>query len=119
MSSQRELEWHNDGHRVIVLIDRSNVVVNLEYCPNGGKPNTACWHKEVDGCLVKYFVQMYGLEINEGMAPASLFRDISWTFIEGYDLYTSQAFIIPNEDELFSEWVESQMKEYNDTETEE
>lgn len=116
-SGTKKSVWHNDGHRVIILIGpEDKVAITLEYCPNGGKPETDCWHREADGCLVKYFIGLYGLEANRGMAPASLFTDISWVFEEGYELYTSFFKFAPVEDEAFAAWVEEQMKLYGEEE---
>ncbi len=113
--SQIEAVWHNDGHRVIILIDQADVTISLEYCPNGGREGTECYHPESKGCLVKHFIDLYGLEINKGIAPAALFKEISWTFLEGQDLYSSEAHIMPNEDESFRSWIEEQMGDVDTT----
>lgn len=113
MANMKESVWHKDGHRVIILIGPGDKIqVNLEYCPNGGREATDCYHKEAGGCLVKYFIGLYGLEANKGMAPATLFTEVSWVFEEGYELYTSFFKFAPTEDEAFSAWVEEQMKLY-------
>jgi len=113
MANMKESVWHKDGHRVIILIGPGDkVAVNVEYCPNGGREETDCYHKEAGGCLVKYFIGLYGLEANRGMAPATLFTEVSWVFEEGYELYTSFFKFAPTEDEAFSAWVEEQMGLY-------
>ena len=114
MTGSKEIVWRKDGHRVILLVDRAEVTISLEYCPNGSKPDTDCWNREAKGCVVKYFIDLYGLDINEGMAPAALFKEISWTYQEGLDLYTSEVKIVPVEDANFSAWVEEQMGEVED-----
>lgn len=117
--SQIEAVWHNDGHRVIVIIDAAEVQVSLEHCPFGGREGAECWNREADGCVVGYFLKIYGLECNLGLAPAAKFRDISWTFLEKQDLSSSQVWIMPTEDEAFRTWIEEQMSDVDTTEMDE
>ncbi len=110
MSQVEELVWHNDGHQVLILVDREDVAISLQYCPHNGKEGGDCWSEEIGGCVVRYFVDIYGFACNLGMAPASEFKEISWALRRGRDIDTSEVRIMPTADEEFSTWMEEQME---------
>lgn len=95
--------WHNDGHVIGLLIDRSQLVISSIDCPGGD-----CQHHRV-GCVVKYFVNTYGLECNVGIIEPQPEIQIAWT-VSGdvYDIDSCQVWIIPSEDEAFAAWAATQ-----------
>jgi len=101
------LEWNNDGHQIKLVIDRDELLVSMAFCPNGRKAGTDCWNERVDGCIVDYYVDRYGLEINEGKAAAAPLLAIAWAFSgDKYNLDAAQVWIIPTTDVTFSAWLE-------------
>ncbi len=109
-----EAQWHNDGHQIAVRIDRDRVHVVLDYCPNLDQEDTECWNAEADGCIVRWFLEVYGLDINQGTAPAGPTMEIAWSAQRGADLTSSQVWIIPSNDEAFSGWLTDKMEPGDD-----
>ena len=61
-------------------------------------------------CVVKWFVETYGLECNVGVCKPSGSLHVAWTFIGDAhrDLSACQVWIIPTDDEAFSAWMVTQ-----------
>lgn len=104
--------WHDDGHRLYLQIDQSDLRVVQVLCPfpNGGD----CHHDEVDGCMVDHFVNRFGLECHVGVCAPKEYLDIAWT-LQGsvMDLDASQVWIIATEDPIYASWRESQIEAYD------
>lgn len=104
----KSLAWHNDGHRVNVVIDKAVVNVTPSICPYGSSPESPCYHSGVDGCIVNYFVATYGLETNHGTVPASDIIEIAWaTDGSKWDVDLVEFYMVPVNDPHFSDWLSS------------
>lgn len=102
--STLEAIWHNDGHSVALNIEKTQVVVEPIVCPHDDAGDAACFHPKV-GCLFVYFVGLYGLEVNNGQAPAASRVDMAWAVIgDRLDLEACQLWTIPVDDPLFAAW---------------
>lgn len=100
-------EWHNDGHQIKLVLEKSEVQVSMANCPNRRKEGTDCWNARVEGCVVAFFVDRYGLETNVGTAPISPIMDVAWSFQgDPHDIDASQVWIIPLSDVAFSSWLD-------------
>ncbi len=116
MSTTEAAVWHRDGHKVLIMVDGTDVTMTLEYCPFGEREGADCYDKEAGGCIVRWFVNMYEFACNRGTAPASQFSEIAWTLTRGIDLYNSEVLIKPVADEEFMEFVKEQMGEFGEVE---
>lgn len=106
MSTNIETVWHNDGHKIRLTLDHSDVRVDVEPCTHSG--DDPCRHP-IAGCVVEYFIRLFGLECNVGVAPASPVMEIGWS-LHGNpnDLDACQLWFIAREDSIYASWVESQ-----------
>ncbi len=104
-----EAQWHNDGHKIAVQINIDRTHIVLDWCPNLDQEDTECWSAEADGCIVRWFIEVWGLDINVGTAPAAAIMEVAWSAQRGGDLTSSQVWIIPIEDEAFSGWITEQL----------
>ena len=68
--------WHNDGHKIYLRIERSEVVIVRTESPN--KEESACRLPSGE-CAVQYFVDLYGLDCNAGSCDAAQSLQICWT----------------------------------------
>ena len=102
---ESELVWHNDGHKISLRLEKNLVVVDSVFCPHSESDNKPC-HLTKDGCVVVWFINLYGLECNVGVSPAKPELEIAWTFIgEPEDgIAAGQVWVIPVEDEFFQAW---------------
>ena len=102
------IEWNDDGHALILRLEQADITVAAAPCPfDEAKEDAACYHKGIAGCIVNYFVQMYGLEVNIGVAQPAGHMPILWTAHgDDYDIDSAQVWIIPEEDEYMSDWLE-------------
>lgn len=110
-----ELVWHNDGHKIYLQLEKATVSVVPLGCPFDEDPSAPCYHKGLGGCAVRYFVQMYGLDVNVGIADPMAEMPISWTLQgDGYSVDRAQLWIIPNNDIQFMGFLESQKSKTNE-----
>ncbi len=92
------IEWHDDGHVIVLELKQNEVYVTTVMCPKECK----CSHADAD-CVVTFFVEAYGLDVNVGTCPAAEKIQVAWTFIEkSKDLEGCQVWITPVDDPLFS-----------------
>ncbi len=100
----QEAEWHTDGHRIELRLVKNEVLVSLQHCPEDGK----CEVREVP-CVVKYFVDTFGLECNVGSVYInSSVMEIAWALMgDSFDLGACQLWWIPTEDEAFASWLDT------------
>lgn len=114
----RELVWHDDGHGIYLRIEKDKITVNPAPCPHSRSEESACYHRGVSGCMVEYFVQMYGLEVNEGICPPSEEMEVAWAFHgDLYDIDASQVWIIPKADEDFAAWLVAERQKVENSES--
>lgn len=96
--------WHNDGHSISLELNRANLIVTEIKCPE----TEECKHQTY-GCMVRWFIERYGLECNVGVAPAAAEIDIAWMFAgDMYDLESGQVWVIPATDDAFAAWLITQ-----------
>lgn len=99
------MKWHDDGHFVRLRIWKSDLEISEIHCPHGDKGEC---HDLVYGCLVKHFVNRYGLECNAGTCPATDKLDLCWTVIGDRRIIDEcQLWFMPRTDEVFVAWLES------------
>lgn len=95
-----EAVWHDDGHVMRLELDKDQVIISQTTCPQKG----AC---SLDGasCIVEYFLDRYGLELNIGSCSITEDIRIAWTYLaEGRDIDAGQVWIIPTNDPVFAAW---------------
>ena len=96
-----EIVWHNDGHTIMLELNRAEVKVLYVSCPEEGP----CQHLTY-GCMVRFFLSRFGLECNVGVAPPAEEMSIAWSMHgDSHDLEAAQIWIIPTSDEAFSAWL--------------
>jgi hypothetical protein len=99
-----DVVWHNDGHVMLLQLNRSEIQALYVSCPEEGP----CQHT-VHGCMVRYFMLRFGLECNVGVAPPSPEMPIAWSLVgDPHDLDAAQVWIIPTADEAFAAWLITQ-----------
>lgn len=108
MAKQVEIEqvWHNDGHRIILRINRAELEVLEVICPHetGGG---ACRNKK-DECAIRLFIYRFGMDCNGGVCPAASDIPICWTLVGDIDDQdSSQIWFMPLTDDIFRAWMVS------------
>lgn len=95
-----EANWNDDGHIISLELNQHEVVVTTVNCPGG-----ACRHEDA-ACVVRYFIEIYGLECNVGVCPVAAEMPIAWTLIgNARDLDACQLWFIPTDDQVFQSWI--------------
>jgi hypothetical protein len=103
-----EVVWHDDGHRMILSLTRSEISVTMVLCPFGKKPGGTCFHQK-HGCVVDWFLMHYGLECLVGVCSPAEEVPIAWSLVgESVDIDACQVWVISVDDMLFSAWAASQ-----------
>ena len=100
--------WHNDGHVIFLKLDKNSVVISKVQCPYETNLEAAC---QVSGiCIVRSFLDRYGLECNVGTIAVKSELPIAWSLVgnPATGLEACQVWIIPIEDEFFASWLASQ-----------
>lgn len=101
-----EIVWHNDNHRLLLQINRNELVVSSVICPNGDDRPCCIGKTE---CIVKHFLELYGLECNVGICSATPEMTVAWSVVGDLeDLELCQVWVIPIDDEAFSAWLVTQ-----------
>lgn len=104
----KELKWNVDGHKISLTINKSELIVSALICPYLGDKESPCYHRGIEGCVVNYFVNTFGLETNSGSVPASEFVDIAWCSDGSvWDIDLVEFLMIPMNDPYFKDWYES------------
>jgi hypothetical protein len=109
VNTDEEIKWHNDGHTVMMLLNKDRLEIVGVQCPNKGKDGSSCEHDDAP-CVVEYFLNIYGLECNVGVVDPSAEMTVAWAFIgdRHKDLGACQVWVIPTNDEAFSAWIATQ-----------
>ena len=100
--------WHNDGHKISILLDKQNVSISGIHCPFETNPDADCQN---DGlCSVKWFLERYGFDCNVGVVSMQPELEIAWAIVGNINLGldSCQVWTIPVNDEFFSAWLLSQ-----------
>lgn len=104
------MTWHNDGHKMSLVLDKAEIVIRSVTCPHGRSEDAACSGIVKDQCVVEYFLNRYGFDCNVGVAPVAPEMEIAWTIVgePRYDVELCQVWVIPVADEFFAAWLVSQ-----------
>lgn len=107
MSKQTDIEqiWHNDKHKIVLRINKSDLEVTEVICPDS---ETKECITEDGECIVRWFISRYGMECNGGMCPAQSEIEICWTLVGDIrNPDASQLWFMPLSDEIFQAWLVS------------
>jgi hypothetical protein len=100
----KEAVWHDDGHVIRLEINKDQMIVAETICPQKG----TCKHEDTS-CVVEYFLDRYGMELNVGVCRAAADIRIAWSLNEdSKDLDACQVWIIPTDDAMFAAWADYQ-----------
>ena len=103
-----EINWNVDGHRLLVTINKNTVDISTSVCPHGNVEGAPCYHAGIQSCVVNYFINVYGLETNHGIIPASDSVEIAWaTSGSDWDVDLVEFHMIPVSDPHFADWYSS------------
>lgn len=100
-----EMMWHNDGHKLILKLVKSEIEIESVYCPHGNE--SECFINDY-GCAVRWFADRFGMECNVGSCYVDKSLDICWTLVGNTrDMESCQVWFMPLADEVFSAWLVS------------
>lgn len=101
-----EVEWHVDGHRILLNINKTNIDIAPSICPHGNSDDAPCYHEGISGCMVNYFINVFGLECNIGTVPADSSLEIAWATVEDnkWEIDLVDLCVIPVTDPYFADW---------------
>lgn len=103
--NQSEQIWHNDGHELILRINKADLEILDAICPHVGE--APCKNKN-GNCTVSEFIMRYGMDCNAGVCDAHSQMKICWTLIGDIDsLDECQVWFLPVADQIFSAWLNS------------
>lgn len=104
---QKDQIWHNDGHEIVLRINRADMEILSVFCPHEENPEAECKNK-LGECAVSAFILRYGMDCNAGVCDAHTPMKICWTLIGDKDsLDECQVWFMPTQDHVFSAWLES------------
>jgi len=106
MPKQEEIEqiWHNDKHVLLLRINKSELEVLDVICP-ADKPEDECINSNGE-CVVKWFIDRYGMECNGGICMAQSEMQICWTLVgDKNQPEGAQLWFMPLSDEIFQAWL--------------
>lgn len=109
MQNDLELTWHDDGHSLGLRIEKTELVITEIFCPNTEDDAKCKLHS--DECMVRLFVQRFGLECNVGICSPAPQIKIAWALAGDLELGldSCQVWIIPTTDDFFSAWAATQI----------
>lgn len=106
MTASEEMVWHKDGHSVSLRINRSDLSIYHIHCP--GHEDRQCNVGKFE-CVVRHFLETYGLDCNVGTCDASPILELAWSGIGDFDDPDNcQIWVIPVDDEAFAAWLVTQ-----------
>jgi len=104
------MDWHDDGHTIALQIIGADLRIVGMFCPHESDQTKPCRHPR-HGCIVKSFVDRYGLDCNVGSCPAASQVTLCWTNVgDPDDIETMQIWVIPRNDDVFGSWLENQAR---------
>lgn len=105
-TAQTEMTWHKDGHYFGLQLNRGDVVITHVHCP--GNEDRKCELGRFE-CIVKFFLETYGLDCNVGICDCAHEIEIAWTAVGDFtDSEDCQVWVMPVNDEAFAAWLISQ-----------
>lgn len=103
--STEVMTWHDDSHIIKLRINKSELEIVEVICPNLEIGECI---DQTHGCLVKYFIDRFGLECNAGSCEATDSMEICWTLIGDIRVIDEcQLWFMPKKDEVFAAWLVS------------
>jgi len=111
VGANTEMEWHNDGHTVVLRLNKAQLEVVEVNCPsdNGGpcaSDGRSSTSSDGLGCLVQYFIQRFGMDCNIGVCAPEETMAICWTILgDVHDPDAAQLWFVPVNDEVFYAWM--------------
>lgn len=104
ITNTKEMVWREDGHAMVLELNRSEVVVVMVRCPNDN--DGPCRTNRNIGCIVEFFLMRFGFECNVGVCPASSEIPIAWTVVgDPSDVDTCQVWVVPVADDVYGAWA--------------
>lgn len=104
----KNMSWHDDGHNITLQIIGPELRIMGTHCPHEGDPTKPCQHQR-HGCIVKAFINRYGLDCNVGSCPAANIVNLCWTNVgDPDDIELMQIWVIPVNDDVFGSWLNIQ-----------
>lgn len=109
VDTDEQMVWHNDNHVINLRINKDVLEVVSVICPHKPSEENRCFHNDAP-CVVRWFLETFGMECNVGVSKPLDALVVAWTFIgDKYkDLGSCQVWIIPVDDEAFSAWMVTQ-----------
>jgi hypothetical protein len=96
--------WHNDGHSLWLSIEKAELQILEVSCPD--TEDAECKSKQ--GCVVQWFVKLYGLDCNIGTCAPEEHIEICWSLVGDPDMLDiAQLWFVPVKDEVFYAWMTS------------
>lgn len=107
-----EMIWHDDNHRLVLQIIKSELKILLTICPHKDEETAPCRHPDA-ACIVEWFISRYGFDCNVGVCSPMPELEIAWSFVGDMhrEIEAGQVWIIPKNDEAFAAWLISQKPE--------
>jgi hypothetical protein len=107
--NQSEQVWHNDGHELILRINRADLEVLEVICPH--QDGDAICRDKNGECIISAFIMRYGMDCNAGISDAHNPMKICWTLIgDKNSLDECQVWFMPVADQIFSAWLNTSKK---------
>jgi hypothetical protein len=102
MADTPEISWHNDGHKLVLKLNKDQLEILEILCPHD-TPEAIC--HTPNGCVVQNFITQYGLECNIGISDPAAELEICWALQgDNTDIELSQLWFVPVDDEIFHAW---------------
>lgn len=104
-----EMVWHDDEHRLVLQINKSELKILSIVCPHKDKDDSPCRHPDAE-CMIEWFISRYGFDCNVGVCEPQPELEIAWAFVGDMhrEIESGQIWIIPKNDEAFAAWLISQ-----------
>lgn len=107
--TDESMEWHDDGHVIHFQLNRNELKILQTDCPHTDAEKKPCHHPDAP-CVVRYFMERYGLDCNVGVCVPSGELRIAWSYVgESHkEIENGQVWVIPIDDEAFAAWLITQ-----------
>lgn len=104
-----EMAWHNDGHVILLSINKSELEILQITCPHDDDDGDC--HSDA-GCIVNYFINRFGLDCNIGVCAPEPTLEICWALSgDRRDPEAAQLWFVPLNDDVFHAWLSTRKLE--------
>lgn len=111
--SDSEMMWHNDGHKISLQINKSELEITDIHCP--AEDDSAKCYMDGIGCVVTWFLNRYGMECNAGKCPSASELEFCWTIVGDHrNIEAAQVWFMPLTDVMFNAWLTSEKNKIKD-----